>query len=119
MGMLQIELYINGEAGGYHTLFEVRGHQRTMLDFTSTDTRAMMTEALRLISEKDSPYDGRVRVFDSGQRVFRDRNTDRYLSVGQLRLWSAPTGTRLEPVPGEGGHHGRDRSIDLMLGRLR
>lgn len=95
-----LELYINSIVGGYHTLMVVEGVRREQAPFTSNDHQEMLTEALRLLD--GDGFDGRLRIFDPGNHMVRNRDGQSSLTTKQLRLFvTIPGGAipKVEPDP--------------------
>ncbi len=95
-----LELYINSIVGGYHTLMVVEGLRREQAPFTSNDHQEMLTEALRLLDGEG--FDGRLRIFDPGNHMVRNRDGQSSLTTKQLRLFvTIPGGPihKVEPDP--------------------
>ena len=95
-----LELYINSIVGGYHTLMVVEGVRREKAPFTSNDHQEMLTEALRLLEGEG--FDGRLRIFDPGNHMVRNRDGQSSLTTKQLRLFvTIPGGPihKVEPDP--------------------
>ena len=95
-----LELYINSIVGGYHTLMVVEGVRREKAPFTSNDHQEMLTEALRLLEGEG--FDGRLRIFDPGNHMVRNRDGQSSLTTKQLRLFvTIPGGpiNKVEPDP--------------------
>ncbi|MBZ0188275.1 MAG: hypothetical protein K8F91_18640 [Candidatus Obscuribacterales bacterium] len=82
--MKQLELYINGEAGGYHTFILQIGVNREKLDFSSPDADAMYAEAARLI-EADSLMNQQLRVLDGKRKLVK--TGDMFVPLKSLKLW--------------------------------
>ncbi|CAN5161585.1 hypothetical protein BH11CYA1_BH11CYA1_08030 [soil metagenome] len=103
-----LELYVNKEPGGYHTLMVVEGMRREKAPFTSNDHQEMLTEALRLLEGEG--FDGRLRIFDSGNVMVRNRDGQSSLTTKQLRLFvTIPGGPLQQPDPTQ---YERHRSTD-------
>jgi len=101
-----LELYINSIVGGYHTLMVVEGLRREQAPFTSNDHQEMLTEALRLLEGEG--FDGRLRIFDPGNHMVRNRDGQSSLSTKQLRLFvTIPGGPipKVEPDPTQYSPH--------------
>lgn len=95
-----LELYINSIVGGYHTLMVVEGLRREQAPCTSNDHQEMLTEALRLLDGEG--FDGRLRIFDPGNHMVRNRDGQSSLTTKQLRLFvTIPGGPihKVEPDP--------------------
>jgi hypothetical protein len=95
-----LELYINDIKGGYHTLMVVEGVRREKAPFTANDHQEMLAEALRLLEGEG--FDGRLRIFDSGKHMVRNRDGQSWLTTKQLRLFvTTPGGPihKVEPDP--------------------
>lgn len=115
----RIELYLNPRSGQAHTLVAVHGYHRENLPFASSNHRAAAEEAVRLINEKDSPYEPKVRIFDPSHLVIAGHDIERTFTVAELQFLVNPELARGELYfGGDGRHQPRDRSVDLMLGRL-
>jgi hypothetical protein len=105
---MRIELYLSPRSGHAHTLVAVRGYHR-----------AAAAEAVRLINEKDSPYEPKVRIFDPSHLVIAGHDIERTFTVTELQFLVNPELARGELYSGgDGRHQPRDRSVDLMLGRV-
>lgn len=101
-----LELYINSIVGGYHTLMVVEGVRREQAPFTSNDQQEMLTEALRLLEGEG--FDGRLRIFDPGNHMVRNRDGQSSLTTKQLRLFvTIPGGPipKVEPDPTQYAPH--------------
>lgn len=101
-----LELYINSIVGGYHTLMVVEGVRREQAPFTSNDHQEMLTEALRLLD--GDGFDGRLRIFDPGNHMVRNRDGQSSLTTKQLRLFvTIPGGPipKVEPDPTQYAPH--------------
>ena len=101
-----LELYINSIVGGYHTLMVVEGVRREQAPFTSNDQQEMLTEALRLLEGEG--FDGRLRIFDLGNHMVRNRDGQSSLTTKQLRLFvTIPGGPipKVEPDPTQYAPH--------------
>jgi hypothetical protein len=96
--MNSLELYINGEKGGFHTFIEVHGSRRTKLDFTHQDIDTMLLEAEKMI--RAGGYEERLRVYDPKHRMVMGSDGISWISLKQLGLWTHPKG-RVEPQPDE------------------
>jgi hypothetical protein len=79
--MKSLEIYLNGEAGGYHTLMVVEGHRREQHSFTS--------EAARLI-ESDKTFEKSARVIDPARKTVK--NGDTRLAYSSLRHFAPHSG---------------------------
>lgn len=112
-----LELYINGERGGYHTLMEVEGVRREKAPFTSNDHQAMLTEALRLL--EGGGFDGQLRIFDTNNIMVRNRDGQSRLTTKQLRLFvTIPGGPLHQPDPTQfDRHQSPDDEVARNLGR--
>ncbi|MFA6211592.1 MAG: hypothetical protein WC714_19295 [Candidatus Obscuribacterales bacterium] len=111
-----LELYVNKEAGGYHTLMVVEGTRREKAPFTSNDHQEMLSEALRLLEGEG--FDGRLRIFDVGNVMVRNRDGQSSLTTKQLRLFVTIPGGPLQPDPQQykPGHSDSDE-VARNLGR--
>ena len=84
--MQQIEIYLNGEPGGYHTMILVTGHQREKHDFTSQVPEQMYAKALELIDA--GGHEQNVRIFDPSRKICR--SGEMRVSLKNLRIWAIP-----------------------------
>jgi hypothetical protein len=87
--MKSLEIYLNGEAGGYHTLMVVEGHRREQHSFTSQKTDEMYGEAARLI-ESDKTFEKSARVIDPARKTVK--NGDTRLAYSSLRHFAPHSG---------------------------
>jgi len=111
-----LELYINGEKGGFHTLMSVSGVHRQPEPVTSADHQEMLVEALRLLD--GGGYEGRLRIVDPSNVMVQARDGQSTLSTKQLRMFvNMPSGGALEPDPREHSTRPADETA-RMLGRV-
>jgi len=94
-----LELYINGEKGGYHTLISVSGVRREKEPFTAQDHQQMLAEALRLL--EGGGFEERLRIIDPRNIVVKTRSGQSALTTRQLRMFVTMPGGKLAPEPQE------------------
>lgn len=110
--MCKLELYVNGEMGGFHTLIAANGVSREQVG-TSQDVDSLMKHAEALLSAKDSPYSAELRVIDP--KRIKCKSGDMTIKLSQLRIWNSPS-YRGQPDAQTSSHLGSDRSQRLALG---
>ncbi|MBS2006071.1 MAG: hypothetical protein JST01_03445 [Cyanobacteria bacterium SZAS TMP-1] len=99
--MKTLELYINSQAGGYHSFIVVEGTRRYQLEnnFSVQSVDEMLKHAEGLI-ESNTGYEPRLRVYDPGHKMVKGGDGITWVTQKQLRLWTMPRGMR-EPQPNE------------------
>jgi hypothetical protein len=101
--MATLELYINAEAGGFHTFLRRDGSRLTEPEsnFTSQSVDEMLAKAVELL-EGDSSYSPSLRIYDHGHKMFK-RDVSSFQTLKQLRVWtmSRPAGALPEPCVNE------------------
>lgn len=92
--MKTLELYINGEKGGFHTFLEVEGARRFALEgsFSSQSVDEMLAKAVELL-DGDNGYESRLRIYDCGRKMLKSGEVTAWVTLKQLRLWTRPKGT--------------------------
>jgi len=92
--MKTLELYINGETGGFHTFIEVEGTRRFAPEssFTSQSIDEMLAKASEMLNGQNG-YEPRLRIYDSGRKMLKSGEVTAWVTLKQLRLWTRPKGT--------------------------
>jgi len=98
--MKQLELYINGEAGGFHNFIVVDGTHRLQLEsnFSVQNVDDMLLHAKQLIEA--GGYEERLRVYDPHHKMVKGGDGMAWVTLKQLKLWTLPKGMR-EPQVNE------------------
>lgn len=109
-----LELYVNGEGGGYHTLISVSGVHREKEPFTSPDHQEMLAEALRLL--EGGGFEQRLRIIDPRNIMVKMRSGQTELTTKQLRIFVTIPGGMLAPESRESRPKESDE-IARQLGR--
>ena len=92
--MKLLELYINGEAGGFHNFIVVDGTHRLSLEpsFSVQSVDDMLLHAKQLI--EGGGYEERLRVYDPHHKMVRGGDGIAWVTLKQLKLWTLPQGMR-------------------------
>lgn len=113
-----LEIVIAPFAGEAHKIIEVCGHRRTEMAYQSLDHRAIVGEVVRLIKEPDSPYEPRARIYDRRNLVVCRPHTDGLFDLEKLEFLANPESARNTELERFNYRAGRDKTVDLALGRI-